>query len=126
MSSKKADKAAKIDPRFGEGIFVGVRARSNELMIATPEGLVFTRTVYRKPVQHRWTEDCVRGVKWAPWNKYKGDDDADGVVPDGVEPAEDQKVEEVAPKDWQSRPTIVIKTKEKVPRRFQIMKDNVD
>ena len=52
-----------------------------------------------------------------PWHRYKGAEDADGVVPEGVEPVEDRK-EEVKPKERQEGPRIVIETKERVPRRF--------
>jgi hypothetical protein len=39
----KAAKMEKLMPRWKHGIFVGVRRRSGELMVARPEGIIFVR-----------------------------------------------------------------------------------
>ena len=59
-------KLQKIEPRWKEGIFVGVRRRSNELLISRPEGVLALRSVRRLPAEKRWSEDCVGWVQWAP------------------------------------------------------------
>ena len=64
-------KFQKINPRWEHGIFVGVRRRSNELLVSRPDGVVAVRSVRRIPLEKRWCEDCVGWVQWAPWNKYK-------------------------------------------------------
>ena len=80
---RKGDKFEKLNPRLGEGIFVGVDSRSQEHYISRPEGIVRAECVYRIPESRRWGEDCVNWVKWAPWNRYAGDEFAEGDVPDG-------------------------------------------
>ena len=67
---KKGTKLEKINSRWDYGIFVGVRKISNELMVATAEGIKFVRSVRRIPFERRWGEDCVKWIKWAPWHKY--------------------------------------------------------
>ena len=77
-------KLQKIQPRWDFGIFIGVRRRSNEVMIATKEGILFVRSVKRIPFEKRWSSDCLKWIRWAPWNKYRGAEDADGDVLDGI------------------------------------------
>ena len=62
----KATKMEKLMPRWKPGIFVGVRRRSGELMVARPEGIIFVRAAKRIRVDKRWGEDCVNWVQWAP------------------------------------------------------------
>ena len=80
---KRKSKMAKMDRRWDKGIFVGVRVQSGEFWIATPEGLKKVRSIRRLPLQDRWSEDSVKWVKYVPWNKYHGDDQADGEIPEG-------------------------------------------
>ena len=80
----KGNKVAKIEARWKHGIFVGVRKRSNEIMLSTPEGIVFARSVRRVPFKKRWGQDCIDWVKWAPLRMYKDEEEGDGEVPEGV------------------------------------------
>ena len=56
---KGGSKMAKMRPRYGEGIFVGVRRHSNQLMICTLSGIVLARDAKRMPFEDRWVEDCL-------------------------------------------------------------------
>ena len=78
----------KLNPRWEYGIFVGVRRRSNEVVVVTEEGLEEARSVKRIPEENRWGEDNLSWVKWAPWRRYRDAVDADGDLPEGV-PAEE-------------------------------------
>ena len=102
----------KIRARWAYGVFVGVKRRSNELMISTPEGIHFVRAVRRIPAEKRWGEDCVNWVKWAPWRRYKDAEDADGDVPEGVVAEEPRAREGVGDR------VIVIETREKTQMGF--------
>ena len=81
---KLKNKTEKINARWDYGIFVGIRRQSNELLVATKEGVVKVRSVKRIPIEERWGEDCVKWVKHCPWNRYCGDEYADGEIPEGV------------------------------------------
>eukprot|EP00973_Karenia_brevis_P049102 6810516-Karenia_brevis.AAC.1 len=65
------------------GIFVGANRNSNEFLISRINGISTCRTIKRIPNEERWGEDNLRWVKWVPWKKYEGDEDADGEVPEG-------------------------------------------
>ena len=80
---KKGDRMAKLRSRWSFGIFLGVRRKSGEMWVATKTGeIVKVRAVKRIPVETRWSGDCVEWVRHTPWNRYKGDPDADGEIPE--------------------------------------------
>ena len=79
---KKGDKAAKLRSRWAYGVFLGARRRSGEMWIADKHGEVHkVRAVKRIPFEDRWGEDNAVWVKHTPWNRYKGDRNADGEIP---------------------------------------------
>jgi hypothetical protein len=63
----------KVNPRWGYGLFLGVRVRCNELIIVDGESQVikYVRTVRRVPVEQRWG---MKHLDWvsAPWKKGQG------------------------------------------------------
>eukprot|EP00973_Karenia_brevis_P094081 12420629-Karenia_brevis.AAC.1 len=73
----------KIKSGWEYEIFVGVNRRSNELLIADEEGIRRVRSIKRIPKEEKWSEDNLKWVKWAPWKRYEGDEEADGEVPEG-------------------------------------------
>ena len=59
----------KLEPRWDEGIFLGVRMSTTEKIIGTPKGVVVVQSVRRKPEGSRWSSaaiDTVQGTPWAP------------------------------------------------------------
>ena len=80
----KRPKMEKIEPRWKHGIFVEVKRKSGELMVARPEGIVYVRAAKRIRMDKRWGDDCVNWVQWAPWHRYKDAAGSDGDVPEGV------------------------------------------
>ena len=82
--TRMGEKQAKIRARWAYGIFVGVRRKSGEVWVATEDGgIQKVRSVRRIPVEDRWGPDCVGWVRHLPWNRYSGDEQADGDVPEG-------------------------------------------
>jgi hypothetical protein len=88
---KPAQKMEKINPRWEYGIFVGVRRRSGEIWVSTKEKVFAVRSVTRIPIESRWSRDNVDWVTRVPWNRYKDAEDADGELPEAVEPREVQR-----------------------------------
>ena len=70
----------KINSRWGHGMFVGVKAKSNELIVIDGDSkeVKFVRTVRRVPEEQRWKVENLEWVETVPWNHGKGDKDADG------------------------------------------------
>ena len=51
------------DRKFQYGIYVGTQAKSSEVAVATPEGVVKTRTIKRLPQESRWDAEAVIASK---------------------------------------------------------------
>ena len=60
----KRKKSEKLKYRCS--FFVSTRARSKEVMVSTPVGIMTAKAIRRIPVEKRWGEDCVEWVEWAP------------------------------------------------------------
>ena len=74
----------KLNPRWGYGLSVGVRVRSSELIVIDQETkeVKYVRTIRRIPEDERWDAEYLSWARAVPWNKGRGDPDADGYVPD--------------------------------------------
>ena len=57
----------KWDPRWADGVFLGVRAISNEVFVGTPEGIVKCRAIRRKTPDQRWNIDMLNKIQGLPW-----------------------------------------------------------
>ena len=60
---------AKLDSLWSDGVFLGYRSISGEIVVDTRDGVFKTRTVQRKAYEHRWRKenlDMVGGVPWKP------------------------------------------------------------
>ena len=67
-------------------------------------------------MEKRWGEDCLNWVQWAPWHRYKGDEEEDGEVPEGV-PADEVK------EDGGGDNKVFIDVRSPVPRDFYLTKE---
>ena len=56
----------KADDRFLDGVFVGMRLRSDEILVATENGVVKTRTLRRRPESEQWDREFVGRVRGTP------------------------------------------------------------
>jgi len=110
----------KINARWEYGILVGVRRRSGELWVSIKDKVIAVRSVRRIPKEERWGEDCVKWVKRVLWNRYKGDDFADGDVP------EELKVDPPTAPEVIPRGPIIIETRARAPREFYIRKEDAE
>ena len=83
------NKMEKLNVRWEYGVFVGVKAVSGEMWVATKTGLQAVRSVRRVPAEDRWAAENKDWVKHVPWNKSGDDPDADGELPESPEAVED-------------------------------------
>ena len=73
----------KINVTGDDGVFLGVRVRSSEILVGTKDGIKLARSVRRIPEEDRWTAEALELVKWVPWRLGPTDAAADGEVPAG-------------------------------------------
>ena len=80
----KGPKMEKMNARWGYGLFIGVRTKSNELIVVDQEtrDIKYVRTVRRVPEEQRWSADNLEWVRAVPWNMGQEDGEADGEMPE--------------------------------------------
>jgi len=97
--------AARLASVWNDGVFIGVRGKSGEVIIADADGVWKTRSIQRKPIQDRWDPSSADLVKHVPWRSSEGDPDGDGEVPEVIRlapdavPPEREVVEEKLPRN---------------------------
>eukprot|EP00972_Heterocapsa_arctica_P020978 3090536-Heterocapsa_arctica.AAC.1 len=65
---------SKIVPhrKFDYGVYLGVLQASNEMLVATADGVVKVRTIKSLPEDRRWDSEAVLSVKGTPWAPVDG------------------------------------------------------
>ena len=74
------NRLAKFSSLWDDGVYLGVRSVSAEMIVGTEKGIWRTRTVQRRPFSERWSAENANLVGGAPWNLSKDDPEADGVM----------------------------------------------
>ena len=64
-----------MDPRFRDGVFLGLTDRSEEILVHCSEGIRKARTIRRKPEEERWQKEAVLGVQGTPLQPNPGVND---------------------------------------------------
>ena len=57
-------------PRWAEGVFVGIRMHTGEKLVATTEGVCKTRSIKRRIESERWDSTEISKVTGSPWKPY--------------------------------------------------------
>jgi hypothetical protein len=74
-------KLAKMDVSWQDGLFLGFRSLSGEIIIGTPAGVMRTRTVQRRPVEQRWSQENLKMCGGLQWKPSPADDEGEALMP---------------------------------------------
>ena len=55
-------KLGKLDDRYYDGIFLGMRLRSDEILIGTEHGVIKARSICRHPEGHQWDKEAAKAL----------------------------------------------------------------
>ena len=58
---------SKLDARWQEGIYLGLRLTSTEKIIGTPSGILVVQSIRRKPEDKQFNLERLKAVKGTPW-----------------------------------------------------------
>ena len=72
-----------LDARWSTGVWLGKRWRSAKHYVGTPQGVVKSYVVTRKPLEDRWRAEAVDAITGTPWNStpLRTDEEAPRVLP---------------------------------------------
>ena len=105
----------KLTCMWDDGIFLGVKGSTGEMIVRDEKGVWRTRTIRRKPEGERWSRENMERIGGVPWRMTK---EAEG---DG----EDLK-NEVTIMDKEYRERAKMEESEPVPRKVYISKDDLE
>jgi hypothetical protein len=104
----------KLTCRWEDGVYLGVKGKSGEIIIGDSRGVWKTRSGRRRPVEERWTATSATMVVGVPWRVNDNDPKVDGEKMEGIKMNDEQIHLE--------REVVG----EPVPRRFRINKEDVE
>ena len=104
----------KLSCLWEDGVYLGVRGQSGELIVSDQKGVWKTRTVQRKPFEDRWPGTGHEMIIKVPWAEEEGEkaDETEKLVTEMTE-GEKEAEKHVEPED-------------KVPARFYIRKMDLE
>ena len=61
-----------------DGVFLGVKGTTGEVIIGAGDGVYRTSTVQRRPEEDRWRSENIKKIQGVPWRKSEHDPETDG------------------------------------------------
>ena len=103
----------KLSVMWEDGVYLGIKGKSGEVIVATKTGIWKARTVQRKPMSERWTPGSVDEVRHVPWRTSDNDPEVDGERP---------RVIRLTPEEEEVEREVMSRA---VPRRANISKEDL-
>ena len=79
----------KLSVTWEDGVYLGVKGKTGEIVVADGKGVWKARSVQRKPMSERWCCKTADLVKFVPWRTSADDPDEDGEIPSAVKLGEE-------------------------------------
>jgi len=108
----------KSQSKWDDGVYLGVRALSGEIIVGDKEGIWRVRTCRRKPKEERWKQSNSELIGGVPWNTSSDDPETDGDGLEGVIKLESRRLEEKEAEE--------VRDAVEVPRSFMITQGDLD
>ena len=64
-------KHGKLQPRWLNGVYLGIRLETSERLVGTSEGVFECRSIRRILEVERWSKEDILGIKGVPWKPYQ-------------------------------------------------------
>ena len=61
-----AGKLGKLDDRYYDGVFLGMRMRSDEILVSTEDGVIKARSICRHPEGQQWDKSIIEAIIGTP------------------------------------------------------------
>jgi hypothetical protein len=109
----------KLSCLWGDGIFLGIKGSSGEIMVGDTRGVWKTRTARRKPKEERWGSENLKLVGGVPWRINDEDPKMDG-EPRNMDMGKSMLPEEARALEEEGE------LRDTEPRRFRIDKSDLE
>ena len=106
----------KLTCMWEDGIYLGVKATTAEVIVGNRNGVWLTRTVRRKPAKERWDRSNLEMVVAVPWRKNEDDPKMDG----------ERLKSEVIVMDKEYKEKLEAEEHVPVPKRVYISRENLE
>ena len=103
----------KLSAAWSYGGFLGVKGRSNEIIVSEASGVWKTRTAQRRSIGDRCVVVNAEQIQFVPWKVHEDDAKADGDVLVAVKLTEEEVAEQLKKGDFDLSDTAL-------PRRFSV------
>ena len=111
----KSQGIGKLATAWRDGVYLGIRTLSGEIIVGTEEGVWKARTIRRKPFESRWCSVNSKMIGGVPW-KVSPEDEGDGLPMPGRIEIDSRVMEEEEKEKIQTEPL--------APATFRITKDD--
>ena len=105
----------KLSCLWEDGLYVGIRGQSGELIVSDREGVWRTRTVQRKPIEDRWPEGAYEMIQTTPWTDAEEDE---------MQAETEKFVTEMTEAEKEAEKQVELE--DKIPARFYIRKVDLE
>ena len=111
---------AKSTSLRADGIYLGVKGTSGEIIVGTKEGVWKTRTMRRRPMEERWSPANMDMIVGVPWRKNDDDEKGGEEMKGGIIKLDEGVMEEAEKKATREVADIV------PPKAFHTKKEDYD
>ena len=105
----------KLSVAWSNGVFLGIKGLSGEVLVSDSRGVYKFRTVHRRPISDRWDIASSDFARYAPWEVNENDEKADGEALVSIKLTDEEIADQVREKGFDLSDTAA-------PRRFKITK----
>merc|ERR1712086_309823 len=90
----------KLSSSWSNGVFLGVKGLSGEVIVSDSSGVYKSRTVHRKPIGDRWDIASADLIRYVPWKVSEEDEKADGECLVAVKLSEEEIAEQIREREF--------------------------
>ena len=105
----------KLSSAWSNGVFLGVKGLSGEVIVSDASGVYKSRTVHRKPIGDRWDVESSNLIQYVPWKVSEEDEKADGDCLVAIKLSEEEIADQIREREFDLGDT-------SAPRRLKITK----
>ena len=108
-------KSGGFNDRYIDGVWLGIRPQTSEVIVGNKDGIFKARSVRRRPECDRWNSEAILDIKGTPWRPY-GFTDSDKLrikLPN-------------EPNDDSDKQPPMTRSEERYPRKFKIERRDIE